>query len=112
MIDKLLDPHRGILQPHESHARQYHLMHSEGIIAFAPDSWPGGSWVRPRFINTEDNREALRFARDLITHGEPVAGRVGDDQARAALLLGQPFSAPMQTTARLRSRATASPQQW
>ncbi|KOX19797.1 hypothetical protein ADK67_32500 [Saccharothrix sp. NRRL B-16348] len=112
VIDKLLDPHRGILQPHSSHARQYRLMHSAGIIAFAPDSLPGGSWVRPRFIDTEDNREALHIARDLITHGEPVAGRVGDEQARAALLLGQPFSAPMQTTARLRNRATVSPKQW
>jgi hypothetical protein len=87
-------------------------MHSAGIIAFAPDSLPGGNWVRPRFIDTEDNREALRIARDLITHGEPVAGRVGDEQARNALLLGQPFSAPMQTTARLRNRATVSSQQW
>ncbi|MFI5560710.1 hypothetical protein ACIA2T_15655 [Amycolatopsis japonica] len=112
VIDKLLDPHRGILQPHSSHARQYRLMHSAGIIAFAPDSMPGGSWVRPRFIDTDDNREALRIARDLITHGEPVEGRVGDAEARAALILGQPFSAPMQTTARLRNRATVSPKQW
>lgn len=79
----------------------------QAVLTFAPDSLPGGSWVRPRFIDTQDNREALRIARDLITHGEPVAGRVGDEQARAALVLGQPFTAPMQTTARVRSRAAA-----
>ncbi|MDQ7806253.1 hypothetical protein Q5425_21125 [Amycolatopsis sp. A133] len=112
VIDKLLDPHRGFLQPHSSHERQYRLMHSAGIIAFDPDPYPGGSWVQPRFIDTQDNRDALRIARDLITHGEPVAGRVGDDQARAALVLEQPFTAPMQTTARLRNRATVSPKQW
>lgn len=112
VIDKLLDPHRGILEPHSSHERQYRLMHLAGIIAFAPDSLPGGSWVRPQFIDTEDNREALRIARDLITHGEPVVGRVGVEQARTALLLGQPFTAPMQTTARLRNRATVPAKQW
>ncbi|MEU4811895.1 hypothetical protein AB0H20_22050 [Nocardia fluminea] len=112
VIDKLLDPHRGILQPHGSHARQYKLMHAAGIIAFDPDSKPGGSWVRPRFIDTDDNRDALRIARDLITYGEQVEGRVGDEQARAALLLGQPFSAPMQTTARLRTKVAVSPRQW
>ncbi|MFL6124272.1 hypothetical protein [Actinophytocola sp.] len=112
VIDKLLDPHQGILQPHSSHERQYRLMHQAGIIAFAPDSRPGGTWVRPMFIDTEDNREALRIARDLITHGEQVAGRVGDEQARAALVLGQPYSAPMQTTYRLRDKAKVSPRQW
>jgi hypothetical protein len=112
VIDKLLDPHQGILLPHSSHQRQYRLMHQAGIIAFAPDSLPGGSWVRPMFVDTEDNREALRIARDLITHGEQVAGRVGDEQARAALVLGQPFSAPMQTTHRLRNKAQVSPRQW
>lgn len=112
VIDKLLDPYRGFLMPHSSHERQYRLMHSAGLLAFDPDLMAGGSWVTPRFIDTPDNREALGIARDLITHGEPVAGRVGDDQARAALLLGQPFSAPMQTVARMRGKAAASPKQW
>jgi hypothetical protein len=112
VIDKLLDPHRGFLLPHSSHERQYRLMHSAGLLAFDPDLLPGGQWVTPRFIDTQDNRDALRIARDLITHGEPLAGRVGDDQARAALRLGQPLAAPMQTVARLRGKAAASPKQW
>jgi hypothetical protein len=112
VIDKLLDPGRGFLLPHGSHERQYRLMHSAGLIAFDPDLMPGGQWVTPRFIDTQDNRDALRIARDLITYGEPLAGRVGDDQARAALVLGQPFTAPMQTVARLRGKAAASPAQW
>ncbi|MGQ5263295.1 hypothetical protein ACTWLT_21420 [Micromonospora sp. ZYX-F-536] len=112
VIDKLLDPNRGFLRPHESHERQYRLMHAAGLLAFAPDLWPGGSWVTPRFIDTPDNREALHIARDLITHGEPLAGRAGDEQARAALLLGQPFTAPMQTVTRMRGKASVSPKQW
>lgn len=112
VIDKLLDPSRGFLRPHSSHARQYRLMHAAGLLAFDPDLLPGGEWVTPRFIDTRDNRDALRIARDLITYGEPLAGRVGDDQARAALALGQPFAAPMQTVARMRGKAAVSPKQW
>jgi hypothetical protein len=112
VIDKLLDPHRGFLMPHSSHERQYRLMHNAGLLAFDPDLVAGGSWVTPRFIDTQDNRDALRIARDLITHGEPLAGRAGDDQARAALVLGQPFTAPMQTVARMRSKAAVTVKQW
>jgi hypothetical protein len=103
VIDKLLDPNRGFLQPHSSHGRQYRLMHTAGLIAFDPDPKPGGSLVQPRFIDTEDNRAALSIARDLITHGERIEGRGGDDQARTALLLDQPFAAPIQTVARTRA---------
>ncbi|PYC66591.1 hypothetical protein C7C45_24140 [Micromonospora arborensis] len=112
VIDKLLDPNRGFLVPHSSHARQYRLMHSAGLLAFDPDILPGGKWVTPRFIDTPDNREALQIARDLLLYGEPVEGRVGDEQARAALIIGQPFAAPMQTVSRLRGKAGASPKQW
>jgi hypothetical protein len=112
VIDKLLDPRRGFLMPHSSHERQYRLMHNAGMLAFDPDLMAGGTWVTPRFIDTQDNRDALRIARDLITHGEPLAGRVGDDQARSALVLGQPFTAPMQTVARLRGKAAGTVKQW
>ncbi|WP_330452226.1 MULTISPECIES: hypothetical protein [unclassified Streptomyces] len=112
VIDKLLDPNRGFLRPHGSHARQYRLMHSAGLLAFDADLLPGGNWVTPRFIDTEDNREALKIARDLITHGEQLSGRVGDEDARKALALGQPFTAPMQTMNRTRAKAPVSVKQW
>ncbi|MFG2775046.1 hypothetical protein [Streptomyces sp. NPDC048350] len=112
VIDKLLDPARGFLRPHSSHERQYRLIHAAGLVAFDPDPMPGGTWVQPRFINTPDNREALQIARDLITFGEQLAGRVGDEQARQALALGQPFTAPMQTMHRTRAKAPVSPKQW
>lgn len=112
VIDKLLDRNRGFLLPHGSHERQYRLMHRAGIIAFDPDLMPGGKWVTPRFIDSDDNRAAVLLARDLIAHGEHVEGRVGDQQARQALFLGSPFSAPMQTIARVRSKATTAVKQW
>jgi hypothetical protein len=54
----------------------------------------------------------LTIARDLITHGEPFAGRVGEEQARAALLVGGRFTAPMQTLARMRGKAAIPDQKW
>ncbi|MFC1442820.1 hypothetical protein ABUW04_31680 [Streptacidiphilus sp. N1-10] len=112
VIDKLVDPNRGFLLPHSSHERQYRLMHSAGLLAFDPDLMPGGNWVTPRFIDTADNREAFQIARDLLTHGEQVSGRAGDDEARKTLALGQPFSAPMQTMARVRGKAAVNNRQW
>jgi hypothetical protein len=112
VIGKLLDPNRGFLKPHESHERQYRIMHTSGMLAFDPDTRPGGSWVRPRFIDTPDNREALEIARALLTQGQALSGRIGDEQARQTLTLGQSLTAPMQTTARTRLKRAPSPRQW
>ncbi|SMD14720.1 hypothetical protein [Kibdelosporangium aridum] len=104
-IDKLLDRNRGFLNPHEDHKRQYDLMHKAGLITFGPDPMPGGKWVVPTFIDSEDNREALNLARDLITHGEALQRRIDDAQARSALDLGKGYVAPLQTMNRTRKLA-------
>jgi hypothetical protein len=108
-IDKLLDPNRGFLRPHSAHKRQYQLIYRAGLIAFDPDPMPGGSWVMPRFIDNEDNREALRLARDLITHGEAVSQRIDDSVARGTLNAGDAYAAPMQTMHRTRELTQPDP---
>lgn len=110
VINKLLDPSRGFLEPNSAHQRQYELMRNAGLVVFAPDTLPGGRWVTPRFVNTDDNREALLLARDLITHGELVEQRVDDASARTALEAGNDYRAPMQTMHRVRERAELSPE--
>lgn len=109
VIGKLLDPNRGFLNPNSAHRRQYELMRNAGLIAFAPDTMPGGKWVTPTFVDTPDNREALQLARDLIIHGELVERRVDDSVARTALEAGKGYRAPMQTTHRMRDQAPMSP---
>lgn len=109
VIDKLLDPNRGFLAPYSGHRRQYQLIYRAGLIAFDPDPRPGGTWAVPRFIDTEDNREALALARDLLTHGEAVRHRVDDGVARGALEAGTAFSAPMQTLHRAREMVLPDP---
>ncbi|MBI5738841.1 MAG: hypothetical protein HY997_23515 [Mycolicibacterium neoaurum] len=111
-INKLLDPNRGFLLPHESHRRQYGLMHRAGLIAFDADLRPGGRWVTPRFIDTPDNREALQIARDLLAHGEPIDDRLGDATVRGMLAEGGNLSGPVQTIARYRDKAAVDPKTW
>lgn len=112
VIDKLLDPNRGFLMPNSAHRRQYELIRNAGLIAFGPDLMPGGKWVTPTFIDTPDNREALRLARDLIVHGELVERRVEDSAARAALDAGKAYTAPMQTTHRMRESVRPNAKDW
>ena len=109
VINKLLDPNRGFLNPNSAHRRQYELMRNAGLIIFAADTRPGGSWVTPTFVDTQDNREALTLAKDLLLHGELVEHRIDDSVARTALEAGTNYRAPMQTTHRLREIVQPSP---
>ncbi|WP_310963968.1 hypothetical protein [Nocardioides terrisoli] len=112
VIDKLLDPNRGFLAPHSGHKRQYELMRNARLIEFAPDTLPGGRWVTPRFIDTADNREVLKLARELLTHGELVEHRVDDALARETLASDRSYVAPMQTVHRLRKSVQPSAKQF
>jgi hypothetical protein len=112
VIDKLLDPNRGFLAPHSGHKRQYELMRNAGLIVFGPDMKPGGSWVTPKFVNTQDNRAALKLARELLTHGELVEHRVEDTLARATLQSERSYVAPMQTAHRVRKNVQPTARQF
>jgi len=112
VIDKLLDPNRGYLNPRGEHERQYRLMHRSGLIAFGPDLRHGGTWVTPRFIDTTDNREALGIARDLLSQGQQIEGRGGGDEARKILELGAPYTAPMQTLNRMKNKPNIDDKSW
>ncbi|MCA9604729.1 MAG: hypothetical protein KC619_04010 [Myxococcales bacterium] len=105
VIDKFLDPHAGALRPHSSSERQYKLMHRAGLVAYDPDPMPGGNWVVPRFISTEENKEALQIARDLLEHGESMRDRLGTEATGRILGQNGAFSAPIQTVARYRAKA-------
>ena len=104
-INKLL--REGELAPHSSSERQYRLMRNKGIIAYGPDSMPGGSWVVPTLIDTEDNRRALVIARDLMTLGESMSGRDAS-KARASLSSDARYLNPIKTIAATRPRLQQS----
>ena len=100
-INKLL--REGELNPHSSSARQYRLMRNKGIVAYGPDPMPWGKWIVPTLIDTEDNRRALEIARDLISLGEPMAGR-NAESARDLLSTDAIYLNPMKTVSANRPR--------
>ena len=109
VLNALLDPNRGYqLRPHGSHQRQYQMLYRMQVVDFIPS----GDWVIPKLIVTEDNIEAVRLARDLLTYGEPMHDRTGDDQARALLTQNGQYEAPLQTVARTRKQKTLSPKDY
>lgn len=57
----------------------------------------------PTLIDTEDNRRALEIARDLISLGEPMAGR-NAESARDLLSTDAIYLNPMKTVSANRPR--------
>lgn len=103
VLAALLDPNRGHrLRAHGSHQRQYQLLYRMQIVDFVPS----GNWVIPQLITTEDNLAAVQLALDLLTFGEPLHSRTGDDEARGLLSLNSTYAAPVQTVARRRNQKT------
>lgn len=87
------------LGSHSSSARQYQLLQRMQIVEYLP----GQYGVKVRLRATEDNLEAARLARDLLTWGQSIENRVGGE-AEVQQLLGsnEVYQGPMQTTARVR----------
>ncbi|MFS2241236.1 hypothetical protein [Microbacterium sp. OR16] len=114
-IDKLL--REGQIGAHSSSERQYRTLNRAGVIKFGEDRVPWGNgrgkWVVPTLIDTDDNREALRLARDLITHGESMSDR-GTNHPEAAKLLdsNDPYSAPLRTVHLLRDKSRMKDKHW
>jgi hypothetical protein len=108
VLTALLNPSHGYrLGPHSSHQRQYQLLYRMQIVDFVPS----GNWVMPELIVTDDNLEAVRLARDLLTLGEPLENRAGDDDARR-LLLNSNYRGPLQTVSRRRHQKTLSEKEY
>jgi hypothetical protein len=105
-INKLL--REGELKAHSSSQRQYRLMRNKGIVAYGPDPMPWGHWVVPTLIDTPDNRRALEIARDLISLGEPMAGRGAPAGARDLLASDAQYLNPMKTLSASKPRLAHS----
>lgn len=109
VLNALLDPSRGHkVKANSAHKRQYQLLYRMQIVDFIPS----GSWVSPQLIVTEDNLEAVRIARDLLTFGEPLEDRADDSDARSLLSLDSPYRAPLETVHRRRNRVSLSDREY
>lgn len=110
-IDKLLRD--GFIKPHSSSERQYRLLLHAGVIRYGKDLRAGGKWITPTLIDTEDNRDALKLAKDLIVHGELLESRTANQPAALKLLNSDDrFAAPLKTVSRLRDKRNLTDRQW
>lgn len=98
VINALLE--QDYLNPHGSHQRQYKLMRDQGIIEFLPDMREGGKWVRPALIKTEDNIEAMKIARGLLSGENLQAGRDSSPDIKKLLGLDAKSLKSLQTSSR------------
>ncbi len=111
VIDKLL--RTGSINPHSAAERQYQILTRAGVLRLGKDPKPNGTWKVPILIDTADNREALKLARDLITHSESLSSREhGQAETQKLLDTSDPYGTPMRTIARLKDKKMLSNKQW
>jgi hypothetical protein len=84
------------LRAHSSARRQYQPLFRMQIVDFIPS----GSWVQARLIDTEDNVAAATLALDLVSYGEALSNRAGEDDVRQLLQSGTAYHSPLRTMQR------------
>jgi hypothetical protein len=109
ILSRLLDAsHQYTLSPHSEHKRQYRTLHRLGIVEFVPS----GSWVAVRLIDTDDNKRAVRLALDLLRHGEEMADKGANEDARRLLAHGDQMHNPLRTIKDRRDAPRLSADMW
>lgn len=109
ILRALLDASRKYrLRPHSSHQRQYRLLRRLQVVRYIPS----GSWVSVQLIDSEDNKEAIRLAIDLLEYGEPVRERGVDDDARKLIKAEGLYVPPIETLHARRPRVHLSDATW
>ncbi len=87
------------LRAHSSTRRQYDVLWRMRVVEYVQSQHTDRVGVR--LIDTDDNKEAIGLAVDLMTYGEKMSDRGREDAARDLLANNGPYMAPMQT---IRSR--------
>lgn len=93
LLERLLE--RGYLNPHSESRDQYAILELNGVMKIEK---VGSRW-KPVLINTDENKEALKAAIDIISTGEPITQKLVKAQARSLLVSGS-FIDPVRNRAR------------
>lgn len=93
LLERLLE--RGYLNPHSESRDQYAILELNGIMKIEK---VGSRW-KPVLIDTDENKEALKAAIDIISTGEPMTQKLVEAQARSLLVSGS-FIDPVRNRAR------------
>ena len=109
ILRKLLDPAANFtIKPHSEHRRQYYTLYRLQIVDFIQS----GNWVAVKLIDTDDNKEAVRLALDLLMYQENVSTRGLDEEARELLAHGDQYTNAMATIRDRRSQVRLEADDW
>lgn len=95
LLQRLLE--RGYLNPHSESGDQYAILELHGVLK---NEQVGGRW-KPVLVQSDDNKEALRTAIEVISSGEPITKKLVQEEARSLLVSGS-FINPVRNRARMK----------
>jgi hypothetical protein len=93
LLQRLLE--RGFLNPHSEAADEFAILETQGVLRIEKS---GGRW-KPVLVQSEENKEALRTAMEIISTGEPITKKLVEAEARSLLVTGS-FIDPIRNRAR------------
>jgi hypothetical protein len=109
ILRKLLDSSSDFtIKPHSEHSKQYYTLYRLQIVDFIPS----GNWVAVKLIDTDDNKEAVQLALDLLMYQENVSTRGLDEQARELLAHGDQYTNAMATIQERKAQVQLAPDDW
>lgn len=109
ILRRLLDSSSDFtIKPHSEHSKQYYTLYRLQIVDFIRS----GNWVAVKLIDTEDNKEAVQLALDLLMYQENVSTRGLDEQARDLLAHGDHYSNAMATIQERKAQVQLAPDDW
>lgn len=109
ILQRLLDPANNFtIRPHSEHRKQYYTLYRLQIVDFIPS----GSWVAVKLIDTDDNKEAVQLALDLLMFQENVSTRGIDEQARDLLAHGEQYTNAIGTIQERKAQLHLAPDDW
>jgi len=93
LLQRLLE--RGYLSPHSEAGDQYAILELYGVLKTEKF---GDRW-KPVLVQSEENKEALKTAIDIISTGEAITRKLVQEEARSLLVSGS-FIDPIRNRAR------------
>lgn len=101
LLQRLLE--RGSLSPHSEARDEYGMLEIHGVLKTVKS---GGLW-KPILTQSEENKETIRTAIEVISEGENITGKLIEKGAQALLTTGS-FLGPMRNRARTKDAPVMS----
>jgi hypothetical protein len=95
LLQRLLE--RGYLNPHSESGDQYAILELHGVLK---NEQVGGRW-KPVLVQSDDNKEAVKTAIEVLSSGEQITRKLVQEEARSLLVSGG-FINPVRNRTRMK----------